>query len=167
MLRTILLIISLLLIGIGFDPFVRAQEKQNTPPIRIENVTSFATAPNARTGAVFFDIHNSGKEDDRLVAASTNVAEKVEIHQTMIDADTGTMMMRRVDAVEVKAGSKATLSPTGDHVMLIGLAEGLQDGQRFPLTLTFEKAGEVPATVTVTPPGGAGETAPSHHHGHE
>ena len=61
------------------------------------------------------------------------------------------MTMRQVDAIAVPAGGEAALEPGGDHLMLFGLADGLEPGSRFPLTLLFEKAGPVTVEVRIAP----------------
>ncbi len=48
------------------------------------------------------------------------------------------------------------LRPGGLHVMLIDLTAPLQPGQTIPLTLRFEKAGEVTVQVAVRPAGASG-----------
>jgi periplasmic copper chaperone A len=63
------------------------------------------------------------------------------------------MKMRPLDGVEVPAGGTAEFSPGADHIMLIGLKAPLKAGDRFALTLRFEKAGEVAADVAVVAPG--------------
>ncbi len=126
-------------------------------PIDIDHPWARATAPSAPTGAAYFALHNTGKEDDRLVSASTPVAEKAELHTHLMD--NGVMKMRPVNAVEVATGSQTVLAPGGLHVMLIGLKQPLVKGKAFPLTLVFEKAGPTTVQVDVQ---GAGETAPAH-----
>jgi periplasmic copper chaperone A len=42
-----------------------------------------------------------------------------------------------------------TFAPGGYHIMLMGLKQALVAGTTFPVTLTFAKAGEVTATVSV------------------
>jgi copper(I)-binding protein len=59
------------------------------------------------------------------------------------------MKMRRVQAVEVPAKGSAALQPGGFHIMLVGLKHPLQEGERFPLTLTFETAGEITVEFAV------------------
>jgi copper(I)-binding protein len=69
------------------------------------------------------------------------------------------MKMRPLPAVDIKAGGQAELKPGGMHIMLVGLAAPLKEGQTFPLTLTFEKAGKVEVTVTVEKAGAMGDRA--------
>src|SRR3546814_18933890 len=59
------------------------------------------------------------------------------------------MKMRRLEAVEIPAHGSAVLRPGSRHLMLIGLKQPLHEGERFPLTLTFEKAGTITVEITV------------------
>ena len=59
-----------------------------------------------------------------------------------------------VATLPVQPGKSVTLAPGGYHIMLTGLKQPLQQGDTFPLTLNFEKAGQVTATVTVQKAGG-------------
>jgi hypothetical protein len=62
------------------------------------------------------------------------------------------MSMRKVDSIPVPAGGTVDLVPGGYHVMLMGLRQPLADGAKVPLTLVFEKAGEIKIEVTVRQP---------------
>jgi len=93
------------------------------------------------TGAAFMTIKNSGKQADRLVAVTTDVADASEIHLSEMKDDV--MTMRQVDGIDVPAGGKAILEPGGYHVMLIGLKRVLTVGEKVTLTLTFENAGQI------------------------
>jgi copper(I)-binding protein len=70
--------------------------------------------------------------------------------------------MRPVEAIEIPAGQTVTLQPGGFHLMLIGLKEPLIQGQAVPVTLRFERAGEVPVMLAVQPAGARGPMP----HGH-
>lgn len=105
-----------------------------------------ASAGMARAGAAFMHITNDGATD-RLVAADADVSRVVELHTHIKDGDI--MRMRRVDAIEVTGGTETVLQPGGLHVMLIDLHAPLEEGESFPLSLTFETAGTVEVTVTV------------------
>jgi copper(I)-binding protein len=123
----------------------------------------WARASTGKTGVAYFTIINKGAADDRLIAASTPVAQKAEPHNT-ID-DNGVMRMRPVDGIEVKAGGQAVLKPGGLHLMLTGLNGPLKAGQSFPVTLTFEKAGKIEATVAVGKAGAmSGQSMPGMSH---
>jgi periplasmic copper chaperone A len=127
---------------------------QTAGSIEVTHAWARATAATAKTGAAYLTLVNKGASDDRLVAIAGTVAAKPELHVT--SAENGVMKMRPLPAVEVKAGAQAELKPGGMHIMLIGLAAPLKEGQTFPLTLTFEKAGKVEVTFTVEKAGAMG-----------
>lgn len=115
-------------------------------PVEVKN-------PWARPGllggnsAVYMEIHNSAAAPDRLVAAGTDVAEVVELHETRMEG--GMHRMQRVAFVEVPASGKVELKPGGFHMMLIRLNTPLRVGDRFPLLLRFERAGRLTVEVEV------------------
>jgi hypothetical protein len=116
----------------------------------------------AGNSAAYFTVANAGGAD-RLVGVASEVAAAVEMHSTTIDAQ-GVGRMVPVQAVDIPAGGQARFAPGGLHVMLIGLQRPLAQGQEFPLTLTFERAGPVTVAVAVersSPQGGGGM-----HHDH-
>ncbi|MGQ0676644.1 MAG: copper chaperone PCu(A)C [Rhodospirillales bacterium] len=115
-------------------------------------VRPFARASAGKTGAAYLSVENGGAAD-RLVAAASPAAEKAELHSmTMDDA---IMRMRRVDGIDIRAGAKTALEPGGLHVMLIGLKAPLKEGDSFPLTLVFARAGKIEVEVIVQKPGAA------------
>jgi len=106
-----------------------------------------ATPPGAKNAAGYLEIRNSGKEPDRLVGASTPNAERVELHMTVREGDV--MKMREVQSFEVPAGQRLTLRPGGRHLMIVGLKRPLAKDERLPLTLRFERAGEIQVELGV------------------
>ena len=105
-------------------------------------------------GAAYMVISTSGATPDQLIGVSAPIAEKAELHTHIMEGDV--MRMRPVKAIEVNVGEPATLKPGGLHVMLIGLKAPLKEGEQFPLTLTFEKAGSVTVEVAVEAAGASG-----------
>lgn len=101
----------------------------------------------APTAAAYFVLHNQGEQMDRLLSVSTPVAQKAEIHEHR-EVD-GLMKMGQVASVEIAPGAEVKFAPMGYHVMLFGLQQQAKAGERFPLTLTFEKAGQVEVQVAV------------------
>jgi copper(I)-binding protein len=55
----------------------------------------------------------------------------------------GMMGMRPIDSLTLPAGEEVALEPGGYHIMLIDLAEPIEEGDTVPVTLTFENAGEI------------------------
>ncbi|MEW5726189.1 MAG: copper chaperone PCu(A)C, partial [Pseudomonadota bacterium] len=113
------------------------------------------SALSARNGAAFMTITNNGKEADRLVKASADVSATVELHTHLMED--GVMRMRKIEGIDVEPGAAIVLKPGGFHVMLINLKVPLKEGSRFPLTLTFQKGGDMVVEATVA---GAGAMGP-------
>lgn len=124
---------------------------------------SRASAPMAKAGAAFLTL-NIDEGEDKLVGATTPVAEKAELHTHLMED--GIAKMRPVQGgIPVKAGTPTELKPGGLHIMLMGLKAPLKEGESFPLTLTFEKAGAVQVTVPVQAPGAGMPMMQGHDHG--
>ena len=98
---------------------------------------------------------------DKLVAASSPVAQKAELHTMSMSGMV--MKMRPIAGIDIPAGQAVTLQPGGMHIMLVGLAKPLKTGQTFPLTLTFEKAGSRTVNVAVEKIGAMGPTPTPQH----
>ncbi|EXF91513.1 copper(I)-binding protein [Pseudomonas fluorescens HK44] len=114
---------------------------------------------NAPTVAAYFVIHNNGKIADRLLSVASPIAGIAELHEHVMQGDL--MKMQQVPSVEIPAGGDITFAPMAWHVMLLELKDRslLRDGKRFPLTLHFEKSGDVTVEVAVQkqPPAGTEE----------
>jgi copper(I)-binding protein len=103
----------------------------------------------AKSGAAFFMIMNHGNEDDRLIAARSEAAPRVELHTHIEDAN-GVMKMREIEGgIEIPAGEMHALKRGGDHVMFMGLEAPFEQGAEVTVTLTFEKAGDVEVAIPV------------------
>lgn len=133
--------------------------------LRIDHPYATPSRPGLKTGAVYFrGIKNNGEQGDRLLSARTPRAGKVEIHRMRTDGEV--MRMRPVPALELPPKSDMPLrhsSHDGHHLMLLDLQQPLKDGERFPITLTFEHAGEREVMVWVQTPRSAGADK-SHKH---
>jgi copper(I)-binding protein len=105
----------------------------------------------AGTGAVFMRLVNEGGEVDRLVGGQTEVAKVVEIHETVMEGDVMKMQML-ANGLEVPARGEVPLKPGGYHVMLIGMQQDLNVGDRFNLDLQFEKSGTITVEAEVREP---------------
>ena len=123
-----------------------------TNELEVTNAWARATPAKAENGVAFLTIRTS--TPDRLVSVASPVAKKAELH-TMEMAGM-VMKMRPLAGLDIPAGQHVTLKPGGEHIMLMGLNGPLREGQSFPLTLTFEKAGAREVTVAVEKPGAAG-----------
>jgi copper(I)-binding protein len=102
---------------------------------------------NGQSGGGGFLKITGGSANDRLLSASAGVSKMVELHTMEMDGNV--MRMRAIDAIAIPAGATVELKPGGNHVMFMGLTQTLKAGARFPLTLRFEKAGEVKVEMLV------------------
>jgi copper(I)-binding protein len=103
----------------------------------------------------FFTLTNKGTEPDRLVAASSPAAEKIEIYAIkVLGGDVG--MRPRADGLAAPAGVTLTLQPRGYHLLLIDLKTPLVPGAHLAVTLIFEKAGNIDVELLVEAPGPVG-----------
>ena len=138
------LVVAAMLIAAAFPAFAQGTGTS----IAVEQPWSRATPAGAQTGAVYMTLDNKTTSADRLTAASSDVADKVQIHEMSVV--NGVMQMRQLaDGLSVPAGGSVVLKPGTYHVMLIGLKKPLTAGETFPLKLTFEKAGNISVTVPV------------------
>ena len=115
----------------------------------------------APTAAGYMSLRNAGTAPDRLIAASSPRARSIEIHEmTMTE---GVMRMRPLtDGIAIPPGGTAWLRPGGTHLMLVGPTGPFAQGERVPVTLRFERAGEVTVDLEVAAAGARDATT----HGH-
>ena len=132
--------------------------------LHIEHPWARATPPRAGVAGAYMVIENHGKDADRLLGGSTEAARAVQIHSMTMDG--GVMKMRQLtDGLELPAGKTVTLDPGGLHLMLVDPVKPLKEGDRVPLTLTFEKAGSVQVDLAVEGIGAKGPQEAGHDHG--
>jgi periplasmic copper chaperone A len=108
------------------------------------------TPPVATVGAVYFTITNLGRKADQLVAITTPVAGKVQMHESR--KVQGVVQMRAVASIDCLPGQTVKSEPGGLHVMLLDLTHPLAAGAQFPLLMRFRDAGTVTAMVRVGAP---------------
>ncbi len=119
--------------------------------IVVKSAWARATPPGASVGAAYVTLRNGGSADDRLLGAATPTAKTVAPHLT--SEENGVAAMRPLGDLAVPAGGTLEMRPGATHLMLMGLAAPLQEGDSVPLTLVFEKAGAVTIPLEVAPIG--------------
>jgi periplasmic copper chaperone A len=120
--------------------------------IEVANAWAPATGSSPTNSAVYMSLVDRGAKSDELVDASSPVAQKAELH--VFNIGKGDVYgMQRVSGIEITPGSAATvLAPGGAHIMLESLKRPLRAGTTFPLTLTFQRAGQLQIEVRVESP---------------
>lgn len=134
---------------------------QSKGDLQIEKPWARATPPGAAVGGGYLTIRNKGAAGDRLVGVSSPASARMEIHEMAMEKDV--MRMREVKGIDVPAKGAVELKPGGFHLMFMELKAPLRQGEKVPVTLRFEKAGEVKADFAVEAVGaGAGSHAAKH-----
>jgi Uncharacterized protein conserved in bacteria len=121
----------------------------------ITQAWSRATPGGAKIGGGYLTIENKGTVADRLMGGSGDVAAKIEVHEMAMN--NGVMTMRPLDkGLAIEPGKTVKLAPGGYHLMLFDLKSPLKQGDKVPLTLEFEKAGNVKLSLDVMGVGAQG-----------
>ncbi|TRW96911.1 copper chaperone PCu(A)C [Paracoccus sp. M683] len=129
-------------------PAAFACEAVTLGDLTIEHAWSRATIGATRPAVFYVEIRNGGA-DDALTGIATPAAAMPMLHETVVTD--GVASMPHAMSVPVPAGEIVKLAPGGYHGMLMQLTGALNEGDSFPVTLTFEKAGEVTVDVEVVP----------------
>ena len=106
---------------------------------------------SASVAAGFLTITNNGKQDDRLVKASSEISPMVQIHDMKMEGDV-MKMVELPDGIVIPAGATVTLKPKSLHIMFMDLKAPVMEGEEIAGTLTFEKAGTVDIKYEVRAP---------------
>ncbi len=137
-----------------------------TSGIAVDGAWTRPVASAGGVGAGYAKITNDQAEPDVLLGGSSDVAARVELHETTISAE-GVASMKKLDTMQLAPGKSIELKPGGMHLMLIGLKAPLQEGSTAKVTLNFKQAGAVDVEFAVRAAGpGAGDGHEHMHHQH-
>ncbi len=130
------------------DDKMSMMQEVNVGPLKLSDGFAHATLPNQPVAGGFVTITNTGEAADTLIAAQSNLAGVMQIHEMAMQDDT--MIMRELEGgLVVPAGETVTLEPGGLHLMFMQLNGPLVDGEDVIVTVTFEDAGDVELTLPV------------------
>ena len=136
--------------------------------IMVDDAYIRSSTAKSTSGAAFMVVMNHSGADDRLIGASSDVADKVELHSHTSD-DNGVMRMGEIEGgVAIAADDMHAFKRGGDHLMFMGLTGALVEGETLEVTLEFENAGEVVVPLLIGAPNakGPGNGTMQHDHGH-
>jgi copper(I)-binding protein len=119
----------------------------NGPQVSVEDTWARPVPAAGGNGAVFMRLVNAGDEADQLVGGESPVAGTVEVHKTTMEE--GVMKMEHIPGLEIPPNGEVLLKPGDYHVMLIEVSQSLAPGDTLPITLRFEKSGEIEMDVQV------------------
>ena len=136
--------------------------------IAIRGAWTRQNPPGARVGGGYATIANGGEVSDRLIAVSAPFAARGEVHR--MEVTDGVMRMRELtEGLEIAPGKSVTLEPGGYHMMFLDITEPPMEGSFVPVTLVFERAGEVTLDLPVAAIGarsvGVGDAVHGTRHG--
>lgn len=135
----------------------------NAGDLALDHPYAVPSAAGATHGKAYLrGIRNTGAHPDRLLDASTPVANKVTLHRLLLNANG--LREEPVQTIDLPARSTTRLRHTGDYQLtLLGLRTPLKDGDTFELTLRFQHAGQRAVTVWVQTPRQPMAHTDSHH----
>jgi copper(I)-binding protein len=142
------LIASLIASPVVFATGAAVLAHNESTPESMPMASPMAGMSDTGTGAAYLTITNNGDTDDQLIAASSAVAQVVEIHDMVVENEVMSMVHLE-DGLPIPAGETVVLEPMSLHVMLISLNQSLFPDDIFELTLTFEQAGDITVNVVV------------------
>ncbi|PID41711.1 MAG: hypothetical protein CSB48_13765 [Proteobacteria bacterium] len=117
--------------------------------------------PVSSMTAAYMVIRNDSDKGDRLLSATSDVSERVELHTTVL-SDDGMMRMRQMDSIAIPANGEVELKPGAMHLMLIGLTTPLVKGNRVVFNLVFEHQGSVTVELEISGAARAFSASPAH-----
>ena len=130
--------------------------------IEIGHPWSRPAPPSAPVASGYMKLTNNGTEADRLTAISSPFAQRAEIHRSVVTH--GVATMRPVEGLLIEGSATVDFEAEKLHVMFIGPMRQLKEGERFPATLVFERAGKVEVEFVVQRRGD--DKTPADHSGH-
>jgi copper(I)-binding protein len=128
----------------------------------VEDAWVRATVPGQPATGAF--MHITSTTDSKLVGVSSPVARTVQIHQMSMKGDV--MNMQQVDSVELPAGKTVVFDSNGYHVMFMGLAAQVKEGDQVPVTLTVQDDKGARQSIEVQAPARALTARDHSHSGH-
>ncbi len=136
MLRWVVLVIAVALPVAAAEPGIRVVD----PWVRV-------TFGQSRATAGYIALVDQSGRGNTLVGLEMADGARAEIHETVIDGDI--VKMRMVKALQIPAGGKAELTPTGGHLMIMDLKGPLKVGETLPMKLRFADGSEMMAYFAV------------------
>jgi copper(I)-binding protein len=115
--------------------------------LRVQDPWIREAPPNAMALGAFMTVTNSSDKARVMVKVSSAVAEKVELHRTVMEDGVAKMIAQA--AIEVPAKGEVKLAPGGLHIMLINPKQALKAGDKVEITLEFKDGARIPVTFEV------------------
>jgi copper(I)-binding protein len=129
---------------LGVTALLGGTSLANEAPVKLEHGWVRAVPPSSSDTVAYMSLVNTSSEPLRLTGGSTTIAEMlmpmITTKRTMSGQEI--MGMKAVDALVIPAHGQLTLTPEGDHLMLMMLKEHPKPGEKVKLILHFEPGGK-------------------------
>ena len=125
-------------------------EKNTFKTLIIQNVWIKENPFNHPMTAGYLTIHNKSNSDAKLIAVSSSIAKRIEIHQMNMSNDI--MKMRPLkDGLIIPANAITYLKPGDFHLMFFGLKKQMTPMETHLINLTFKDLGTIAVHALVKP----------------
>ncbi len=142
--KPLILLGILFLLAIGATTLVW---RSTQDALWVQDVTAAPLTDTPGAVAVFLTIRNRG-EPDRLLTVRTLVAQRARLMSTTTDA-----------GLAIPADSSPTLGPDGAYIRMESVGGTLKKGRLLPITLRFERAGDIRTQARLVAPRTPGDAA--------
>lgn len=113
----------------------------------IEKAWVRAMPPSQPNTAAYMTVRNEGEARLQIVAASSDLQARVEIH-TSAEVD-GMVSMQRLEEVALEPGQSVQFAPGGMHIMMLGLNQMPAPGEQVKLCLQLDSGASACADAEV------------------
>ena len=125
-------------------------EKNTFKTLVIQNVWIKDNPFNHPMTAGYLTIHNTSNSDTKLIAVSSSIAKRIEIHQISVENEI--MKMRPLkDGLIIPANAITYLKPGDFHLMFFGLKKQMNPLETHLINLTFQNLGTIAVHALVKP----------------
>lgn len=131
---------------------------QNQTKLTTENAHIRLLPANVMVTSGYMHLHNTSAQNITIVAASSHLFAKIEIHTHVYQQDMA--IMKKVDKVEIAAHSSLKFQPGGYHLMLFNPKAKLKADQVVELQLIDDKNQVHLVNATIK----AQQQSHTHHH---
>lgn len=123
----------------------------------VENSYARESIPGTTISSAYMTLNNISKNNLRLIAASSSVSDRVEIHEHTME--NGLMKMRQREYVEILAKDSTVFQPSGFHLMIFDLKQPLKAKENIKITLHFDDESSIDVNYLIK-----GLKQKKHHH---
>ena len=121
--------------------------EQRAGELLIGQAWAAPSSASKRSGSIYLTIHNAGAEPDWLLGAHSPAATITELRSHRAGPVAGPA--RKVLGIALPAGKTVALKPGAELIALIDVNQPYRIGDTVPVTLIFQRAGEITIDVPV------------------